>query len=149
MKMKPSLVATLVLCGWLFTLSVTAAAPAIIPAPQKMEVHDGVFNLTAKTRVCTDGASRTNGEYLARRLRQATGYAIELAAGKPGRADILLTTQDARAALGDEGYELNVTPNSAIIRAPSQAGMFYGAQTLLQLLPPAIFLGFGKAQGLF
>ncbi len=139
MKMKPALVALLGLSGWLFTLSVPAAALAIIPAPQKMEVHDGVFNLTAKTRVCTDEPSRTTGEYLARQLRQATGYAVELAAGKPGSADILLTTQDASAALGDEGYELNVTPNSAIIRATSQAGMFYGAQTLLQLLPPAIF----------
>ena len=34
-----------------------------------------------------------------------------------------------------EGYRLKVTPGQVVIQASSQAGVFYGLQTLLQLLP--------------
>src|SRR6185369_17725003 len=40
-----------------------------------------------------------------------------------------------------EGYELTVTTNSVLIRAPTTAGAFYGIQTFLQLLPPEILSG--------
>jgi len=52
---------------------------------------------------------------------------------------VRLTTKDAKAALGPEGYELTVTPDSVVIRASDQAGMFYGVQSLLQLRPPEVF----------
>ena len=126
--------------------STVSAAPAIIPAPAKMETHEGVFQLNSKTRICTDRASRATGEYLAERLRKATGYPIEISSRKPEAGAIQITTQDANAALGDEGYELNVTPTSAVIRAPKPAGAFYGAQSLLQLLPPEVF-GETKSEG--
>jgi hexosaminidase len=52
---------------------------------------------------------------------------------------ILLTTNKAKADLGAEGYELAIAPKSVIIRAPEAAGLFYGSQTLLEMLPPEIF----------
>ncbi len=42
------------------------------------------------------------------------------------------------AHLGVEGYQLNVTPEAVTLRAPQPAGLFYGVQSLLQLLPPEI-----------
>ena len=39
------------------------------------------------------------------------------------------------AELGDEGYALDITPGGVHIRAPWSAGLFYGLQTLRQLLP--------------
>ena len=49
-------------------------------------------------------------------------------------------------ALGREGYRLEVAPDGVVIRGGGAAGMFYGTQTLLQLLPPRVF-GAAKVQG--
>ena len=47
---------------------------------------------------------------------------------------------------GSEGYVLEVVPDGVRITGSDAAGMFYGTQTLLQLLPPQVF-GRSKAQG--
>jgi hexosaminidase len=115
---------------------------AIIPAPQKCERRDGVFRLDASLRIVADPASRQTAQWLAERLRRATGYPMPVATSRTGKAaagTILLTTQDADAALGQEGYVLTVAPGSVVVRAPEPAGVFYGMQSLLQLLPPEVF----------
>lgn len=129
-----------------FTAAIFAAdtnALAVIPQPQKMELRDGAFPLTADTRVYVDFGSRAAAKFLTERLRSSTGFPLKTgtkffgSGAIPG--GILLTTKNADTNLGSEGYEITVATNSVVIRAPTQAGMFYGVQTLLQLLPPEIF----------
>ena len=116
--------------------------PAIIPAPEKMEIMKGRFQLGPTTRIEVDQASLATGEYLAKKLRASTGYPLTVWSNeKPEtlKANIRLTTSDTKSNLGPEGYELDVSPDGLNITAPTQAGLFYGVQTLLQLFPPQIF----------
>jgi hexosaminidase len=137
------LVANLLLAASVTTAAASDHSPAIIPAPKKMELREGTFQLAPGTRICVDSASRKTGETLAERLRKSTGYPLKINAGNSAsscpKGAILLTTNNASAALGAEGYELIVAADSAVIRAPEQAGLFYGSQTLLQLLPPELY----------
>ena len=117
--------------------------PAIIPQPQSLTRLEGAFKLAPATRIYTDPASMDTGGVLAARFRQATGWPVRIS-GKTTpdlvvNDGILLTTSGADAGLGTEGYELVVNKNQVVVRAPTQAGLFYGIQTLLQLLPPEIF----------
>src|ERR1041385_447787 len=140
--------ATIVLC-WLWAARPISAAPALIPLPQQMQVNFGVFTLCptqtnpgfvgqATTKIIVDDACQENGEYLAGVLLRSTGYQFEVQTNDAGSAvqgAIVLTTSNALSNLGPEGYELTVNPDSVVIRAPGPAGVFYGIQSVLQLLP--------------
>lgn len=120
-----------------------AAAPAIIPLPQEIVQDSGHFTLAADTPVYVDFASRATAKFLTERLRSSTGFTLAThviffpGSGIPN--GILLTCKQANPRLGREGYELTVTSRSVVIRAPTQAGLFYGVQTFLQLFPPEVF----------
>ncbi|MGC3961094.1 MAG: beta-N-acetylhexosaminidase [Verrucomicrobiota bacterium] len=133
----------ILLCLFTTTALATAAPPAIIPLPQKMEMGSGAFSLDKTTRVCADAASLGTGNYLVQQLEKGTGYKLKLntetAVANLIPGGILLTTQNASTNLGAEGYQLTVASNSVVIRAATQAGLFYGVQSLLQLLPPEVF----------
>ncbi|HEY3852873.1 MAG TPA: beta-N-acetylhexosaminidase [Verrucomicrobiae bacterium] len=123
----------------LFCLAATARAvePAIIPVPQEMKLQDGVFTLRADTKILADGRDRETAMFLAEKLRHGTGLTLPIrSAVRPSTGGILLTTKNADQSFGKEGYELTVTPDSVIIRAATEAGLFYGAISLMQLLPP-------------
>lgn len=139
MKIK-SRIAAVILCLMAMASAADVVRPAIIPLPQKMELRSGIFKLTPDTSIAADSVSARTARFLAARVREVTGYPLNLISAKSGGGgNILLTTKDADTNLGLEGYALTVTPDSVVIRAPTQAGLFYGVQTLLQLLPPDIF----------
>jgi hexosaminidase len=117
-----------------------AAGPALIPTPEKMTVREGAFTLRPETPILFDSKSEATGTLLAERLRAATGFAFPAkSSGGPTAGAITLTTAGSDPALGPEGYELIVAPDSVLVRAPAEAGLFHGAVTFLQLLPPEVF----------
>ncbi len=59
---------------------------------------------------------------------------------KPGRGTVLLILDTTKTELqSDEGYILSINQQGAEIRAKGSAGIFYGCQTLEQLLEDALF----------
>jgi len=149
MKIKAGLLLLLMvlatLCSWpLLRKTLTGKeALALLPLPQKMEQHKDHFTLAPDTELVTDNASCASAEYLADRLRPSTGYRIPILSGSSSSSRlqpaIVLCNAGAESTLGPEGYQLVVSPDLVSLRAASPAGMFYGVQTLLQLLPPEIF----------
>lgn len=129
----------------LFALLLLAAAAfsadagelALVPWPQHVQQLRGSFTPTSQTRIYTDWASRKTAALFEEHLGQAAGYSLKVhwrIASSPPLNSIFFTTKNANPRLGAEGYELTVTTNGVVIRAPAQAGLFYGGQTLLQLL---------------
>ena len=141
MKFKIQIV-TVMLAVWAAAVSAADAnLPAIIPLPQKVQLLEGSFKLTPETRISVDSGSRSTGNFLAEQLRKSTGYKIKVSKPVLGHAksgSIVMAINPALTNLGPEGYELTVATNGVAINASTEAGLFYGAQTLLQLLPPEI-----------
>jgi hexosaminidase len=59
---------------------------------------------------------------------------IVVGAGSPAGVTLTLV-EDLNVDLGEEGYQLDINPEGIAIQAAGQSGLFYGMQTLKQLLP--------------
>ena len=113
-----------------------AIMPGIVPKPVSTVEGQGAFLLTRDTAIDADPASQETARRLKQALAPATGFDF---ASRPGVNAIEIRKDPSAANLGNEGYELNVTPAKIVIRSGGEAGQFYAVQTLLQLLPPAIY----------
>ena len=114
---------------------------AVIPQPEKVEILPGVFQPTPQTRITYTGA-KDEAQFFASKLNPATGWRLSVTP-EPKRRDTneiaFILHSDATNRFGTEGYELAVTGRGIAISSATPAGLFYGTQTLLQLLPPEIF----------
>ena len=134
-------ITTCVLLAFMGFGAAAANPTEIIPAPEQVRLIGGQFQLGAASRVLADPAFKNEAQLLAARLRAATGFKVTMQspATAGGGGDILLTAHGADSGLGAEGYALTAGTHSVVIRAATAAGIFYGTQSLLQLLPPEVF----------
>jgi hexosaminidase len=109
----------------------------VIPRPLRSIEKAGAFRLGHDTRLLVQDAARPAGDYLGRQLADATGFRLEIRSvgGADGEhSSILLELDDGGAVHGPEGYRLSVGVRQVRLSACSSSGLFYGCQTLLQLL---------------
>ncbi len=124
----------------LVILTVIAPIYAIdlIPQPVEMKVLDGSTTLTRESTIAyNQPEGRKVAEMLAQKLSVPTGFSFQPRQGETATIQLRLN-QTADAALGKEGYVLESKPGAVVISANQPAGLFYGMQTLLQLLPAEV-----------
>lgn len=115
------------------------AAPAVVPLPKSIQAATGNFVITAETRIRADKGAKPAAELLAQRLRTSTGHPFPVRTGARVRETdgaITLLVDKTGDWSSPEGYSLSASPRRVVIRGATPAGLFYGTQTLLQLLPP-------------
>lgn len=110
-------------------------AQSVIPVPLKMEQGTGSFLLSEKTKLYTNlqgGEAELWENYL-----KALPVQLKEARMKDRKQMLfLLITPKTPQLPSPESYTLSVTSQRIEIRATSGAGLFYGMQTLLQLMQP-------------
>lgn len=123
----------------------TAPTHAIIPAPQRVDLaRTGSFTITDSTPVVIAANAGEEVERIGRRLATMLGPGapraprrIAARAAVPPNAIQLVIDEDNDDA-GAEGYQIDVRTGSVRISAREPAGLFYGVQTLRQLLPASV-----------
>ncbi len=124
------------------SLAQNAARYPVVPQPRALEPLAGAFRLDETVSVAVtseDPEARRVAEAWAARVRLASGLPLPLA--EPEGEGQVVFHLDAAAGTGPEGYALTATPEGVSVTASTAAGLFYGAQTLRQLLPPAVERG--------
>jgi len=110
----------------------------LIPKPASIFESEGSFIVSTDVNIfITHNNSEVSfiARLLALYLAEATSddhFNIYVASHKMDNIQLSLNND---TSLGEEGYELSITSDSVLIRANQPAGLFYGVQTLRQLLP--------------
>ena len=116
--------------------------PAIIPEPVSLEQKSGEFLLTNNTviEISADDNTSVNAvaNYLATLLNKPTGYNLSVSKSSTGNNIKLILNTSYDSELGEEGYLLTVATSGVTISANKPAGLFYGVQSFIQLLPKEI-----------
>ncbi len=127
----------------------------LIPEPKEVQVREGSFRVRATTRILVEfghqSEDRIAAETLAEEIRDQSGLKVSITGSKEkGRQDrrtIVLARLEDRSvkafleskglkadSIGDQGYLLFSDKSHLIVAANTGQGLFYGVQTLRQLL---------------
>ncbi len=105
---------------------------SVIPAPLKVELQQEVFSLNSETGLYIDaseGDKKILEDYLV-----ASSMNLKPVIAEEGHNVVLKQVAELPEVNSSEGYVLTVTPDQVLIRATSGAGLFYGVQTMLQMV---------------
>ena len=112
----------------------------IIPMPQEIVTAQGnPFILKSGVKILYPEGNekmQRNAQFLADYLKTATGKDFAIEAGTEGKNAIVLTLGTANE--NPESYQLKVTGDGITIAGPTEAGVFYGIQSLRKSLPVAV-----------
>ena len=130
----------------------------LVPQPKEVQLRDGGFRVGPRTRILVElghqSEDRIAAETLAEEIADESGLSLDIVGAKTGRkagdgAIVLARLQDSRVRrflarnglraddlVGEDGYLLFSDRSHLIVAANSGQGLFYGVQTLRQLLRP-------------
>ena len=105
----------------------------IIPNPQQIEVNDGYFILDASTVILNDFEI---SDILKNDILEITGLNLNLSKKINKKNSIIFRLKDSIPAKENmsQAYIINIEPSHITIEATTKQGLFYGAQSLKQLI---------------
>ncbi len=111
-----------------------APLPNIIPEPVEMTSGQGQFTISRATRVyAADKEAEKSAKYFIDYFNRHFGYRLALA--KKDAGEDLIVFSDRKNGETSGGYTLTVTPEAIRIEGNDGPGVFYGMQSLIQMLP--------------
>ncbi|HEX8041563.1 MAG TPA: beta-N-acetylhexosaminidase, partial [Chryseosolibacter sp.] len=109
----------------------------VIPYPKEVVTGGEGLAFAGRILIVIDknapAEDRFAAEQLAVSLKDEFGIEASVTS-QPSKGAIVLTRKGAEKRTGDEGYHLTASSDGVLIRARGGAGIFYGTQTLLQLM---------------
>ncbi|MBI9016811.1 MAG: family 20 glycosylhydrolase [Phycisphaerae bacterium] len=108
---------------------------SIIPIPASMEIRDGYFTLDSDTCIIANNSLQCYKEL----LRQYCRAELKDTKDTTKSNKIVFELDESLKHLGQEGYILDINTNAITINAYDHKGIFYGIQSLRQLLPTDVF----------
>lgn len=106
----------------------------IIPKPLSIEAFKGKFYINSKTKIFSDAGLLNEKMYLTTLFEHITKANPAFDSQKSGSIQLIIDKNIKE----DEGYILSVTTDKILIAGKNPSGVFYGIQTLRQLLPASI-----------
>jgi hexosaminidase len=126
-------------------LPLAAMPHALIPVPATIELAStGTFSVSGTTVIVVDPGNEEAariGRLLAGLIGNTAETTPEVVAVGAERNGPHIRLKLDESVYGDEAYELVVTSESVTLTASATAGLFYGVQTIRQLLPPYVEYG--------
>ncbi|SUJ07927.1 Beta-hexosaminidase [Sphingobacterium spiritivorum] len=134
--MKKILMGTLVLCIATFGFAQKQQQTvSIVPLPNSVQIQQGSFKINSKTRIAFDSKEdKRIAELFSDFIKTNYGLNLSIAAKPSGSDLIYFSSAKAKDLNNKEAYLINITPQVAEIIG-NGAGLFYGFQSLIQLLP--------------
>lgn len=115
----------------------------IVPKVQKIEYSEAesfILDKTTKINYSSENIrSKQNAEFLAEYIKLNTGISLELTDEARAQKSIVLKTDNKSD--NPEAYSLTVNKDQIIIDGASDAGVFYGIQTLRKSIPAGKDIG--------
>lgn len=136
MNYTHKMITLLFICLFLQINSSFAQKINIIPEPVKMKVHDGEFTIVKGASIYVgtkNKALNKQASYISDVIASISGFKLNQSTNKAKSQIRLLIIPDQE--IGEEGYHLTIDTKGITISANNDKGVFYGLQSLLQLLP--------------
>ncbi|HIE27630.1 TPA: hypothetical protein EYP66_10115, partial [Candidatus Poribacteria bacterium] len=130
--------------------------PKIIPEPKHLQLSDGSFKLNPDTVIMLSAKGQADEYTLAKRLKEklAKFVGIEVVIERhfepyemENKVFLLVSDRDSEifnpqvlgypkdiSELGEQGYFLKISPENVVIASLGSDGLFYGVQTLAQIV---------------
>ena len=105
----------------------------IIPKPVLLEKSNGRFLIDSNTQIFAQDGLDNESHYLLDLLAKPLGFRLKTSTEDKANGNIILKLSDQISE--KEGYELTITHKNITITGKTATGVFYGIQSLRQMLP--------------